>query len=119
MGREVRMVPEGWRHPKNDGVFEPLLPKQMDEVIGERERSLFQMYEDTSEGTPISPPMPTREALARYLTDSRASAFGGMTATYDEWLAMIGEGYAVSAVIVGGVMRSGVEDSVREGRTET
>lgn len=46
----------------------------------------FQMYEDTSEGTPISPVMDSPESLARWLADNGASAFGGSTATYEEWL---------------------------------
>ena len=75
----------------------------------ESERTHLQMYEDTSEGTPISPVMETAEELARWLADNNASAFGGMTATYDQWLAMIGKGWAPSAVISGGVLKSGVE----------
>jgi len=46
----------------------------------------FQMYETCSEGTPISPVMETLEALARWLADNGASAFGDMTASYESWL---------------------------------
>lgn len=64
----------------------------------ESERTHYQMYETTSEGTPISPVMETPEELARWLAETGASAFGGITATYEEWLAMIvGPGSAVSA----------------------
>jgi hypothetical protein len=55
----------------------------------EDQRTHWQMYEDTSEGTPISPVMETPEELARWLADNDASAFAGMTATYDQWLATI------------------------------
>ena len=68
----------------------------------------FQMYETCSEGTPISQPMETPELLARWLADTGASAFGGMTATYDQWLATINAGWAVSAVMVDGEFKSGV-----------
>jgi hypothetical protein len=44
------------------------------------------MYEDTSEGTPISPAFETPEELARWLVDNKASAFGSNTASYEEWL---------------------------------
>lgn len=46
----------------------------------------LQMYENTTEGTPISPVMETPEQLARWLVDNSASAFGENTATYDQWL---------------------------------
>ena len=63
-----------------------------------RERYGWQMWETTSEGSPLSPVCDTSEDLAKWLTDNGASAFGGMTATYEQWLAMIGEGSAISAM---------------------
>lgn len=72
------------------------------------ERTHFQMYEDTTEGTPISPVMETPEALAHWLADNGASAFGDMTATYDEWLETIKRGFACGLLITGNVMQSGV-----------
>jgi hypothetical protein len=71
-------------------------------------RTHLQMYETTSEGTPISPVMDTPEALARWLADNNASAFANMTATYEQWLATINRGFAPSAVIAHGPMESGV-----------
>ena len=50
------------------------------------QRTHLMMYEDTSEGTPISPAFATPEELARWLADNGASAFGSDTATYDQWL---------------------------------
>lgn len=75
----------------------------------EEEKTHYQMYEDTSEGTPISPPMETPEALARWLADNGASSFGKSTATYEQWLPICRGGYAPSMVIAGGKMMSGVE----------
>ncbi|TIW20139.1 MAG: hypothetical protein E5V63_32185 [Mesorhizobium sp.] len=72
------------------------------------ERTHFMMYEDTSEGTPISPAFATPEELARWLADNGASAFAGEMATYDQWLKTIIQGSAVSAVFSDGVMQSGV-----------
>ena len=58
----------------------------------------YMMYEDTSEGTPISPAFATPEELARWLADTGASAFGYDTATYEQWLRVARGGWAPSAV---------------------
>lgn len=77
-------------------------------VWTDAEADHLMMYEDTTEGTPISPAFKTPEELARWLADNNASAFGDCTATYKQWLATIRRGSAVSVVISGGVMTSGV-----------
>lgn len=64
----------------------------------ESERTHYMMYEDTSEGTPISPAFATPEELARWLADTGASAFGDSTASYEGWLRVANGGYAPSAV---------------------
>lgn len=75
----------------------------------EEERTHWQMYEDTSEGTPISPVFETPEKLARWLADNSASAFADITATYDEWYRMIvGPGSSVSAVLGPDGLKSGL-----------
>lgn len=73
------------------------------------ERTHLMMYEDTSEGTPISPAFETPEELARWLADNGASSFGQSTATYEQWLPICRGGWAPSMVIAGGQMMSGVE----------
>lgn len=75
----------------------------------DEQRTHLMMYEDTSEGTPISPAFEAPEELARWLADNGASSFGGMTATYDQWLNVCRGGFAPSAVMVGGRLMSGVE----------
>jgi hypothetical protein len=172
MGREVRMVPADWQHPKAwnairseehhiplyEGGFgggyeaqaaewdegwrkwqrglcrqyddgEPWGPIDLEyrsmrytDYAGQRpspddfmpdwpadQRTHFMMYEDTSEGTPISPAFATAEELAQWLADNNASAFGGQTASYEAWLRVAKGGFACSAVIEGGVLKSGVE----------
>jgi hypothetical protein len=52
----------------------------------ENEKTHFMMYENTSEGTPISPAFETPEKLAQWLVDNNASAFGSETASYEAWL---------------------------------
>lgn len=67
---------------------EPLAADYMPEWP-EAERTHWQMYENTSEGTPISPVMETPHALARWLADNNASWFGGHGATFEQWFSMI------------------------------
>lgn len=74
----------------------------------ESQRTHLMMYETTSEGTPKSPPMETPEKLARWLADNNASAFGGETATYEQWLSLCERGWAPSMIMQGGVIQSGV-----------
>jgi hypothetical protein len=57
----------------------------------------WQMWETTSEGSPVSPVFAAPEELARWLADTEASTFGSMTADYETWLKMIkGSGWAMS-----------------------
>ena len=62
------------------------------------QRTHLMMYEETSEGTPISPAFKTPEELARWLTDNGASAFGSSTASYESWLRVCMGGFAPSAI---------------------
>lgn len=73
------------------------------------ERTHLMMYEDTTEGTPISPAFETPEELARWLADNGASSFGSSTATYEQWLPICKGGWAPSMVVSGGFVQSGVE----------
>src|SRR5262245_24521240 len=124
MGREVRRVPRGWRHPKKKGHYVPLheeFPYNAAEVaeglrdgwlkgkpphynIGvmpswpAKKRTHWQMYETCTEGTPISPVMATPEELAAWLAAHGASAFGSWRETYDEWLATSKSGSAPSMI---------------------
>ena len=70
----------------------------------------WQMWEDCTEGSPISPVFKTPEELAQWLADNKASAFGSMTATYEQWLATIKKGYAIGMVCGPNIkLQSGVE----------
>lgn len=65
MGREVRMVPPNWEHPKNAygnyiGKSAPRKPK--------KNATWFQVYETVSEGTPVTPPFATKDELVDYLS---------------------------------------------------
>lgn len=75
----------------------------------EDQRTHLMMYEDTSEGTPLSPAFETPEELALWLADNGASSFGHDTATYEQWLPTCRGGWAPSMVMEGGHIRSGVK----------
>lgn len=74
-----KLTYEEWEGEKPDqGDYMPNLPAE--------QRTHYMMYETTTEGTPISPAFATPEELARWLADTGASAFGGITASYEGWL---------------------------------
>lgn len=75
----------------------------------EDQRTHYQMYEDTSEGTPISPVMATPEELARWLVDNKASAFANETASYESWLRVAYGGFAPGMVMDAAGLRNGVD----------
>lgn len=74
----------------------------------DEERTHLMMYEDTSEGTPISPAFKTPEELARWLVDNDASALAGETASYESWLRVAQGGWAPSMVMSASGLQSGV-----------
>lgn len=82
---------EEWNgaRPKRENYMPTWTPEQATHLM---------MYEDTSEGTPISPAFATPEELARWLADTSASAFGNSTASYEQWLRVARGGWAPGAV---------------------
>lgn len=70
----------------------------------------YMMYENTSEGTPLSPAFKTPQELAKYCAENFVSTFGNSSfATYEEWLEMIDRGSAPSGIMVNGQIMGGVE----------
>ena len=65
----------------------------------EEEATHLQMYESTTEGTPMSPVMATAEELADWLFENEAYAGADGTATREQWLAMIRRGYASTGLL--------------------
>jgi len=91
------------KDPDDTGTYEDWAGKKPEEKEympdwGENEKTHIQMYETCTEGTPISPVMETPEELAKWLADNKASAFGDITATYEEWLSTILRGWSCSMV---------------------
>lgn len=88
------------------------------------EPTWYQIYETVSEGTPVTPPFETREALVDYLVANgdfwdqqrRAEGLrGGYQMPCDPWSRksaeafVMGSGWAPSMVVNNGVIKSGVE----------
>jgi len=73
------------------------------------QKTHLMMYEDTSEGTPISPAFETPEELARWLVDNKASAFGSETASYEGWLHIARGSWAPSLVASATGITNGVD----------
>lgn len=62
-------------------------------------RTHWQMYEQVSDGTPISPVCSSPEELARWLTDHKADAFAGTTASYEAWLYVARGGISATCAV--------------------
>lgn len=103
MGREVRRAVKGEVSPP------AWTPDRIPMSVQGQDLG-WQMWETTSEeGSPISPICDTPEDLARWLVENRASAFGHLGATYEQWLLLIkGTGASVGLVSVNGTLTSGV-----------
>ncbi len=89
MGRELRFVPPHWEHPKTaDGKYQPMHDQSYEdaqrqynaEMDGDPpdpnyyrpnwaagEATWFQVYENVTEGTPMTPPFASRDELAAHL----------------------------------------------------
>ena len=136
MGREVRMVPADWQHPKDGrGRYVPMdehFPYNEEEIAeglrdgwldGEpphygmaimpdwpaEQRTHLMLYETMSEGTPCSPAFATPEELAHWLADNGDGSRMHGGATYEQWLAVCRFGWAPSMVMDANGLRSGVE----------
>lgn len=55
----------------------------------ESERTHYQAYENTTEGTPISPVFATEDELIDWLVDNKASAFGNQSGDRGFWTAVV------------------------------
>lgn len=109
MGREVRHVAPDWVHPTDEcGDLVPLSRDEMP-VWAEGQATHHQMYENTSEGTPISPVIESPEHLAQWLVDNQASAFGDQTASYEGWLRVCHGHDSISGVLAQGQLINGVD----------
>ena len=64
-------------------------PENYMPVWSNEEATHFMMYENTSEGTPISPAFAVPEECAQWCVDNGSSAVGSKTADFDFWMRVI------------------------------
>ncbi|WP_454629580.1 hypothetical protein [Bradyrhizobium cenepequi] len=110
--RQVRRVPSDWKHPR-DGVgrYIPLEESAPDEPSPDpvshmpawptEARTHWQLYEVTTEGTPVSPPCASARELAKWLADNRIEV-GGFTGTEKQWRAAIERGGLIPVLMMKG-----------------
>lgn len=110
--RRVRRVDLDWQHPWigwgpppdwSNGkpivrflpLYDPLHEKHVEwakgDYLAEKPKNPigFQMYEEVSEGTPISPVFDNIESLVDWLVDKRASIFADVSANRETWMAVV------------------------------
>lgn len=63
----------------------------------EDQRTHFQLYETTTEGTPVSPVFATMEALIDYAAE-HCTVFADMKTSREEWGRMLGAGFVAARV---------------------
>lgn len=64
----------------------------------------YQMWEDTSEGSPITPVFRTAEELAEYCEREGVSWFGSSTASKEDWLRVINDSAPATLEVAPGVI---------------
>ena len=70
MGREIIRVPPDFCHPiDDDGDYVPGAHYEALYGIDPSKLTAYQIYENTTEGTPVSPVFSTEEGLLKWLTD--------------------------------------------------
>ena len=134
MGREIRMVPPGWEHPRDGlGNYQPLFDCSYRQAVDaylpggddgdeppdqadyrpdwlDGEATYVQMYETVSEGTPVSPVFALREQLEDWLVTKGHSR--------DAARAFCASGWAPSMVMGPAGFGAGVDaHDVMKGRT--
>ncbi len=153
MGREIRRVPENWKHPKDeDGKYKPMVDYDFTKTKVDWEEELagwyeeqqefengkefgdmyskkngftytewageppsppnpdkfmpkgewYQLYEDVSEGTPISPPFETEQELVDWLTKNKD--FWGTQWSKEGAEHIVKTGFALSGIIARGII---------------
>lgn len=78
---------ENWQHPKAKRLHNGW--KQYDPPTGDG----FQLWTTTTEGSPMTPVFNSLEKLCDYCEKQKISVFGSSTATKEEWLKMLDDGF--------------------------
>lgn len=78
---------ENWQHQKTKSLYKNW--KSYDPPTGDG----FQLWTTTTEGSPMTPVFSSLEELCDYCEKEKVSVFGSRTATKEEWLKMLDDGF--------------------------
>jgi hypothetical protein len=155
MGREIRMVPANWEHPKNsEGDYKPMFmiyyedvldewienhylwlkkehpdqkeysetknykyyaewvgsPPDIEEYLIEKEPLVWvQMFENISEGTPLSPSFETKKELIKWLSENKNYWDEGPM-PYEGAKKFVEQGYCSSFIIQNNKIRKCIDN---------
>lgn len=126
MGREIRRVPLDWEHPKDvNGNYIPHYDQDLDSAKSsynpddgesfyeesyrlrkwdEQEAVGYQLYESTSEGTPLSPVFETTDDLIEYITND--GDFWGNVWSKSSCDSLLKYGSAPTLLVANGILLS-------------
>ena len=62
------------------------IEEKLKDLFGVPQGSGFQIWENTTEGSPLTPVFESYEEMCQYAEDYGVSIFGGDTATKEEWM---------------------------------
>ena len=107
MGRELKRVPLDFDWPRGEIWKGYVCPHEREEFTSQDafndaldlwdgtpppEGEGFQLWETTSEGSPVSPVFETLDALCEWCEDN-ATVFGSQKTTREKWKNMLGKGF--------------------------
>jgi hypothetical protein len=90
-GRPVPLTDVQRGHCYSDWVGERPRDEYYMPLWGKSEMTHYQLYETTTEGTPLSPVMSSLKELAEWLGENNINAYADLPLTEDDWLAALKE----------------------------
>lgn len=74
MGKEIVRVPPGFQHPSDaEGFPKPGAHLEHLYYMSETEKTCYQIYENVTEGTPVSPIFDSKEEMEKWLISKGTS----------------------------------------------
>jgi hypothetical protein len=85
--RQLRRVPQGWRHPYYRDPFGRIcfLPIPYHAMPRAEKDRHYQMYETQTQGTPVSPVFQSRNDLLRWLIRNKIACIGSAHGSESDW----------------------------------
>lgn len=90
-GRPVPLTDAQREHCYSDWVGERPCEEDYMPIWDESERTHYQLYETTTEGTPVSPVMRSLKELAEWLGKNKVNAYANLSLTEADWFTALKE----------------------------